>query len=73
MSAVDHFRLLSVKGQLSLESKGLKSSGGALHPRLAADFGLKPRDSYAKYLEVIQARIDANLAQRKTDGQNKKR
>lgn len=56
---VVYFRLLSVRGQLKLESKGLKSSGGALRPRLAKEFGLKPRDSHEKYIAHVQALLDA--------------
>lgn len=54
---IRYFRLASVKGMLSLESKGLKSRGGALRPRLAAEFGLKPRDSYAKFIGYIESQL----------------
>lgn len=57
-AGINLFRLASLKGQLKLESKGLKSSGGAIRPRIAAEFGLSPRASHEKYIEVIQARID---------------
>ena len=56
---ISAFRLLSVKMQLRLESKGLRSSGGALRPRLAAEFGLKPRASYEQYIAAIDARLAA--------------
>ena len=58
------FRLLSIKHQLKLEKLGLKSSGGALRPRLAKEFGLKPRDSHATYIAKIEeelAKIEARL------------
>lgn len=60
-AGVTVFALLSQKMQLKLESKGLKSSGGALRPRLAASLGLKPRDSY----ETFIARIEEKLAELK--------
>jgi hypothetical protein len=53
------FRLVSLKYQLKLESLGLKSSGGAIRPRIAAEFGLRPRDSYDTYKEAVQAKIDS--------------
>lgn len=52
------FRLLSLRGALKLESKGLHSTGGALRPKLAAEFGLKPRDSHDKFLAAVQTKID---------------
>jgi len=52
------FRLLSVKHQLNFEKMGMKSSGGALRPRLAKEFGLKPRDSYEMYIAAVQKKID---------------
>ena len=58
---VTYVALASQKMQLKLESKGMKSSGGALRPRLAAQHGLKPRDSHEKFIEVIQAKMDAIL------------
>jgi hypothetical protein len=59
---IAHFRLLSIKGRVKLESKGIRHSSGAIRPRIAAEFGLKPRDSYEKYIAAIQAKIDASLA-----------
>lgn len=53
------FRLLSLRQQLKLESVGLKSSGGAIRPRIAAEFGLKPRASHATYIDAINARLAA--------------
>ncbi len=58
------FRLLSVKYQLKLEGLGLKSSGGPLRPRLAAEFGLKPRAPHAAYIakcEELLAEAKAKL------------
>lgn len=61
-AGIAHFRLLSIKGCVKLESKGIRHSSGAIRPRIAAEFGLKPRDSYDKFIAVIQERIDASLA-----------
>ena len=54
---ISYFRLASVKGMLTLESKGMKSRGGALRPRLAREFGLKPRDGYDKYIAYIETQL----------------
>lgn len=43
-----------MKGALKMEKAGLKSRGGALRPRLAAQFGLKktaPHDDFIAYCE----------------------
>lgn len=56
---VTAFRFASIKAQLKLEKVGLKSSGGALRPRLAKEFDLKPRADYAEYIAYCQAKIDA--------------
>ena len=48
------FRLLSLRYQLRLEAGGIKSSGGAIRPRIAKEFGLKPRDSHDKYIIAIR-------------------
>jgi len=62
---IAYFRLASLKGQLKLESKGLKmSTGRALRPQIAAEFGLKPRDSYDKFITVIQGLMDKAIADR---------
>lgn len=50
-------QLLALKGAIRLESIGMKHSSGALRPRWAAKLGLKPRDSHAKYIETIEARV----------------
>lgn len=60
--AIEHFRLSSIKAQLKMEKMGLKSSGGPLRPRLAAQLGLSPRAKHDKYIEVVQAKMDALVA-----------
>jgi hypothetical protein len=49
-NAVRYARFASLKYQLKLEQAGMKSSGGALRPRLAKEFGLKARDGHASYI-----------------------
>ena len=55
---IELYRLLSLKMQLKLESKGMKSSGGAIRPRIANEFGLKPRDLHIVYIAAIDKRIE---------------
>ena len=62
---VSYFRLASLKAQLKLEKIGLKSSGGAIRPRVATEFGLKPRDHHDKYIAAIQAQMDAMIEDRR--------
>lgn len=59
---IAHYRLLVIKSRLNLESKGVRHSSGALRPRIAAEFGLKPRDSLDKYIAAVQAKIDESFA-----------
>jgi hypothetical protein len=56
---IDVFRWASIKGMVKLESLGMKTRGGAIRPRIAKELGLKPRDSYEKFIEVINAKIAA--------------
>ena len=60
---IDLFRLLSLKYQLKLESVGLKSSGGAIRPRIAKEFGLSPRAPHSAYIEKIEQEIKNAQAQ----------
>lgn len=55
------FQLASLKGQLKLESKGLKSRGGAIRPRWAKQLGLKARDSHEVFIAEVQKRMNAML------------
>lgn len=54
---IEYFRLASLKYQLRLEQAGMKSSGGALRPRLASEFGLNKRAPYADYIRAIEVRM----------------
>lgn len=55
---VDYFRFASIKQQLRMEKAGLKSSGGALRPRLCNEFGLKPRAPHEDYIKYCQDKLD---------------
>ena len=52
--AISYVRLASLKGMLKLEKVGMKTRGGALRPRIAAEFGLKARDSHDKFIAKIE-------------------
>jgi hypothetical protein len=54
------YRLLSLKSMLRMESKGMKSRGGALRPRIAEELGLKPRDSYEVFIAKIEFMVFGN-------------
>jgi len=56
---INAFRFLSVKHQLKFEKMGMKSSGGALRPRLAKEFGLSPRAPHADYIAYCEKQIAA--------------
>lgn len=58
---VEYFRFSSIKHQLKLEKLGLKSRGGALRPRLAKEFGLKPRATYEEFIAYCEAKMQELL------------
>lgn len=58
---IAYVRLASLKAQLKMEKVGMKTRGGALRPRLAAEFGLKPRDTHQKFIDTIQDRMNVML------------
>lgn len=63
-SEIEYFQLASLKGALKLESKGMTHSGmrgKKLRPMWAETLGLKPRDSYEKFIEVVQGKMDEML------------
>ena len=51
------FRLLSLRGMLKLEKVGLKTRGGALRPRICAEFGLNKRDPHDVFIAAINAQL----------------
>lgn len=66
---VEYFRLASLKQQLKLESHGMKSRGGAIRPRISAEFGLSPRATHASYIEIIEKRMEALRGKLQGDAQ----
>lgn len=56
---VELVRWVAIKGVLELEKLGMKGRGGPVRPRIAAELGLKPRDSYDKFIGSVQAKIGA--------------
>lgn len=61
---VNYFCLASWKGALKLERVGLKSSGGAIRPRIADRLGLKPRQSYDVYTARCESLMNEILAEK---------
>jgi hypothetical protein len=66
-TGIAYVRLASLKGMVSLESKGLKGRAGPIRPRIAAELGLKPRAPYADFIAAIQARMETLLEVRKEE------
>ena len=60
-NGISFVRLASLKGMVSLESKGLKSRAGPIRPKIAAELGLKPRDTYEKFIVAIKAKMEELL------------
>lgn len=58
---ITYAQLAIWKGALKLESKGLKTRGGALRPKLASKLGLKAKDSYETYITTIQDKMTVIL------------
>jgi hypothetical protein len=67
---MSYARLASLKGALKLEKAGLKTRGGPLRPKIAAELGLKKTDPHQKFIDVIQAKMDAMLAAREAAARN---
>lgn len=53
------FALLSWKGRLNLEKLGVRASGGPTRPKIAARLGLKPRDSFNKFIAKVEEQLEA--------------
>jgi hypothetical protein len=51
------FRLLSMRGRVSLESKGLKSRGFSARKMMALEMGLKPTAKYDAVIAAINAKL----------------
>lgn len=54
---IAYFRLASLRGALRLAAVGMKSRGGALRPKLAAEFGLTARAPYPDFIAAIEAKM----------------
>lgn len=67
---VNYFCLASWKGALKLEKVGMKSSGGAIRPRIAERLGLKPRDKHDVFIARIQELMNQIIAERQAEGAN---
>lgn len=57
-TGIGYVRLATLRGMLRLESVGMKSRNGPVRPRIAAEFGLKPRDSFTTYINAVQAKMN---------------
>lgn len=66
---VNYFCLASWKGALKLEKVGLKSSGGAIRPRIAARLGLKPRAKHDVFIACIEDLMKQIIAEKAARGQ----
>ncbi len=66
-NAVAYARFASLKGALKLESVGMKTRGGSLRPKLAKEFGLKPRDSFDKYIAHCIGKMEECLEKRREE------
>lgn len=56
-TGVDYMRLASLRGMLRLEAVGMKSSIGPVRPKIAKEFGLKPRAPFADFINAVQAKM----------------
>lgn len=53
------------EAMLKLEKVGLTHSNGLrIRPKINKEFGLKPRDSYDKFIEAVQAAIDKHIEEK---------
>ena len=54
---ISFVRLASLKGMVKLEKAGMKTRAGAIRPRIAAELGLKPRDTFDTFINTIEAKM----------------
>jgi hypothetical protein len=57
-AGVDYVRLASLRGMLRMEKVGMKGRMGPIRPKIAAEFGLKPRDSYDVFINTVQKKME---------------
>ncbi len=62
--SIAYYRLATLKGCIKLEAKGMRHSGGAVRPRIAAEFGLSPRAKHDTFIAAIQAKMDELIAKK---------
>lgn len=55
---IEYVRLAALKGRITLESKGLKFSGGSTRAKIAKELGLKPRDKHELFIAELRRRMD---------------
>jgi hypothetical protein len=60
---MEAYRLSVIKTRLRFEAVGMKGRGGAMRPRMAAEFGLSPRDSFERFIAVAEERRVALVAE----------
>ncbi|BAU16381.1 hypothetical protein FDH89_gp53 [Pseudomonas phage phiR18] len=58
---MSYYRLLALRAQLRIQAAGMKTRSGSIRKKIAAELGLKPRDSY----EVFIARINELIEEAK--------
>ena len=59
---IAYYRLAAAKARITLEAKGMKvSRGPSTRSLMAPELGLKRTDSHARFLEVIQDKMNSLL------------
>lgn len=56
---IARFQLMAVRTMIKMEKIGLRHSSGPVRPKWAAKLGLKPRDSYDKFIDALTERIES--------------
>ncbi len=69
-TGIAYARMAAIKGRLKLESVGLKFRGPSTRGMLAAEFSLKPRDSFEKYISNCEAEMARLLKLREDEVAN---
>ncbi|MFA9216829.1 MAG: hypothetical protein ACEQSK_06955 [Sphingomonadaceae bacterium] len=56
---IEYAGLAGIKYQLKLEKVGMKTRGGPVRPRIAAQLGLRPRASHDDFIAAVEAKMAA--------------
>lgn len=56
---IARYQLMTVRAMLKLEKLGMRHSSGPIRPMWAPKLGLRPRDSYDKFINALTERIEA--------------